>query len=158
MNQLLAAILVLTSVIGFTAGAHAQNLSQPPTYGSVNLSTGFTSDPYSVRLSAGGTIDARQTLGGSCRGMIASPPDFQLYYNAGRVYPLHIFVQSGADTTLVINDPDGNWRCNDDGMGNLNPLVSYTNPPSGRYDIWVGTLWSSAGLPHATLFISELAP
>lgn len=158
MKRLLAALLVLAATAGPSANAQAQNLGLPPTYGSVNLSTGFTSDPYSIRMSAGGNIDARQTLGGNCRGMIANPPDFQLFYSAGRVYPLHIFVQSGADTTLVINDPDGNWRCNDDGMGNLNPLVSYANPPSGRYDIWVGTLWSSAGLPQATLFISELTP
>lgn len=152
---------VLTVVAAFTAWqpvGSAQNLGLAPTYGSVSLNAGFPTDPYSVRVSAGGSIDARQTLGGNCRGMIASEPDFQLYYNAGNVFPLHIFVQSAADTTLVVNDPYGNWRCDDDGMGSLNPLITYANPASGRYNIWVGTFLSGSGMPQATLFISELQP
>jgi hypothetical protein len=157
MTRLLTVILGI-AVLGFSVAAQGQNLGLSPTYGSVNLSAGFTSDPYSVRVYTGGGIDARQTLGGNCRGMIANPPDFQLVYDANRYAPLFIFVLSGSDTTLVINDPDGNWRCDDDGMGNVNPLVSYANPPSGRYDIWVGTLWSSAEQSLATLFISELTP
>ncbi|MEM7444872.1 MAG: peptidase S1 [Pseudomonadota bacterium] len=151
-------ILALAAFAILGGQASAQTLGQPPTHGSVTLSAGFPTDPYSVRISAGGTIDARQTLGGNCRGLIDSPPNFQLLYNAGRVYPLHIFVQSAADTTLVINDPDGNWRCNDDGMGNLNPLITFVNPPSGRYDIWVGTFWTGSEPRQATLFISELTP
>lgn len=158
MKRLVTAMAVLAALAATIPASVAQNPGLAPTYGSVSLNTGFSSDPYSVRVTAGGSIDARQTLGGNCRGMIAGPPDFQLFYNAGNVFPLNIFVQASADTTLVVNDPYGNWHCDDDGMGNLNPLVTYANPSSGRYDIWVGTFLSGSGLPQATLFISELQP
>lgn len=133
------------------------NVGLQPTYGSVNLNNGFSPDPYSVSLQAGGNISA-SSVGSNCRGFVAQAPDYRLYYQAGGGWPLHIFAQSGSDTTLVINDPSGQWHCNDDGYGSLNPLVSFNNPASGQYDIWVGTYSSSAGLPQATLSISELNP
>ena len=137
---------------------HAQSLGQPPTYGSISLNAGFPLDPFFVRVSPGGSIDARQTLGGNCRGLIAGPPDFQLDYRAGNIFPLHIFVQSGIDTTLIINDPSGNWRCDDDGMGGMNPIITYANPQSGFYNIWVGALLREISPVQATLFITELQP
>lgn len=137
---------------------HAQSVGQSPTYGSISLAAGFPLDPFFVRVSPGGTIDARQTLGGNCRGLIAGPPDFQLSYSAGNVFPLHIFVQSNIDTTLIVNDPSGTWRCDDDGMGGLNPMITYTNPQSGFYNIWVGGPLPAASQVQATLFITELQP
>jgi len=54
----------------------------------------------------------------------------------------------------VINDPSGNWICDDDSGGSLNPRVQITNPASGQYDIWVGTF--GGGTASATLQVSEL--
>jgi len=79
----------------------------------------------------------------------------RLNYNAGS-YPLIISVRSNADTTLVVNGPDGSWYCDDDG-GNqgLNPSIRFNGPSSGRYEIWVGT-YGNSSLQPAELHISEV--
>jgi hypothetical protein len=68
------------------------------------------------------------------------------------ILPLIFSVQSPADTTLVVNDPNGNWLCNDDTDG-LNPEVRIDGPIAGRYDVWVGT-YNTGALEPATLQIS----
>ena len=57
------------------------------------------------------------------------------------------------DTTLVINAPDGEWYCDDDGAGYPNPELTFASPMSGQYDIWVGTY--GGGNANATLQILE---
>ena len=134
--------------------ASAQNFNAAPSYGTVNLNGGFTPDPYIVNLRSGGNIDSSRAIGGSCRGFIANAPDLRLNFNAGSL-PLIISVNSSADTTLVVNAPDGRWYCNDDGGQGLNPSVRFNNPRGGRYEIWVGT-YGNASLQPAQLHISEL--
>ena len=95
-----------------------------------------------------------QAIGGSCAGYVASAPDFRLNYTAGG-FSLNVYFESGSDTTLVINDPSGQWYCDDDSRGNLNPAVHFANPASGQYDIWVGSFDASGGA-GGTLSISEL--
>ena len=121
---------------------------------SLHLDTNFQPDPQRIDLDAGGDIDAI-ALGGGCAGMIANAPDVDLYFDSGR-YPLNIYVRSNADTTLVVNLPNGEWICSDDAEG-LNPLVSLRSPPSGLYNIWVGT-YASGRLESATLYVSEIEP
>ena len=58
------------------------------------------------------------------------------------------------DTTLLINTPGGRWYCDDDGGGEFNPLVTISDPESGRYDIWLGTY--NDNMVQSTLQISEL--
>ena len=65
------------------APAAAQDIAEQPHYGSITLDSGFIPDPHEVVLQAGGTNDAR-SLGGDCRGYIATAPDYNLYYTAGR--------------------------------------------------------------------------
>jgi hypothetical protein len=139
-----------------TAGvAVAQNYSLNPTYGVVNLAAGFTPDPYVVNVASGGSVNA-QSLSASCRGFIANAPDVRLNYTQGTMSRLIISVNSAADTTLVINGPDGSWYCDDDG-GNagLNPSVTFSPPRGGQYDIWVGT-YGNASNQAAQVHISEL--
>lgn len=136
------------------SAAHAQDWTLNPTYGSVSLNSGFTPDPYRVNLSSGGPINVSNSIGGSCRGYVANAPDFRLNYSAGS-WPLIITVNSSADTTLVINGPDGRWYCDDDGGEGLNPRLEWGSPPSGQYDIYVGT-YGSATLQPSTLIITEL--
>jgi hypothetical protein len=155
ISRILAAAAVLSmTAVGVTA-ATAQNYSQAPTYGTVALRSGFTPDPYSVSLQAGGSTNAAQSVGGSCTGFIATAPDYRLNYTAGSL-PLIISVNAGSDTTLVVNGPDGSWYCDDDGGNSgMNPSLRWGTPPTGQYDIWVGT-FGSATLVPATLQISEL--
>ena len=134
----------------YSSRADAQiNPNQPPTYGSVTLKSGFTPDPFMKQVVAGGPNETK--LGG-VKAFVASAPDFQLNYTAGSL-PLTIRVESDADTTLLINLPDGTWVADDDSGGKLNPLLRFAQPQSGRYDIYVGTV--GRGNPPALLFITE---
>jgi hypothetical protein len=146
-------ILAAALAAALATSASAQSVAAAPNYGSVNLVSGFQPDPYQVNLSSGGAVDAH-TLGGTCTGMIATAPDYRLNYTSGSL-PLAISVNSAADTTLVINLPNGQWMCDDDGgVNGMNPSIVLQKPQSGQYDIWVGTFGSS-NLQPATLAISE---
>lgn len=140
----------------FTGVASAQDYSLSPNYTTMNLSSGFSNDPRTVRLSSGGSNDASQTIGGSCRGFVSSAPDVRVNYSAGSTFPLIFSVNSSADTTLVINGPDGRWYCDDDGGNGLNPSYRFSNPQSGQYDVWVGT-YGRESLESATLYVSEIS-
>jgi len=129
--------------------AEPQDRTLPPTFGEVKLVSGFLPDPFKKDLVAGGSIETK--LGG-VKAKVAKAPDFKLFYKAGK-FPLTIRVESKADTTLLINLPDGTWVADDDSGGNLNPKLKFQNPQTGRYDIWVGTY--KDGLPKAKLIITE---
>ncbi len=122
-------------------------------YETVNLTSGFTPDPYIVRLQSGGG-NAASDLSSECSGYIASTPDVELNYEAGSL-PLYLSVDSMADTTLVVRAPNGRYFCDDDSGEGLNPRVLLQVPDSGRYQIWVGT-YGDSELHTAELNISEL--
>lgn len=149
-RTLAAAAAVAT--VAFAGVAVAQNMDGNPTYGNFQLSAGFMPDPQYADVQSGGRTDASR-LGGACRGFIATNPDVRIVYSAGN-YPLSIWAESAGDTTLVINAPDGNWYCDDDSGGNLNPALRFARPMSGRYEIWVGTFGSTANL-QSRVWVSE---
>jgi hypothetical protein len=139
--------------VAVSAPALAQDASLEPVFGSVTLKAGFTPDPRNVDIVAGGTEDASH-LGDACVGMVGDAPDYRLTYTAGGL-PLNIWVYSDVDTTLVVNDPNGAWMCNDDGAGdggNVNPGLRWANPPSGVYDIWIGRYGSGDGAQARLVF------
>lgn len=144
--------LALAGIIAVGAApAVAQNAGLTANYGEISLSAGFTPDPYRVPMTAGGGVDASR-LPGACVGNISEAPDFQVTYSAGSL-PLVFRTLASADTTLVINGPDGRWHCDDDSYGDGDAEVRFNRPQSGVYDIWVGTY---GGTPApATLLITE---
>jgi hypothetical protein len=150
-----ARLLIAGAALAALGGAPAlaQHVNLNPTYGVVNLTTGFTPDPWVGAVQSGGTINA-QSINQSCAGFIADAPDVRLNYTSGTL-PLIISVASSADTTLVVNGPDGSWYCNDDGPNGTNPSLRFNNPTSGQYDIWIGTYGNSSFQP-AQLNVSEL--
>jgi hypothetical protein len=150
IRTLMTAAFAASALAG---AASAQNFSLNPAYGTVNLSGGFTPDPYIINLQAGGNISA-SNISRQCDGFIADAPDVRLQFSAGSL-PLIISTNARADTTLVINGPDGSWYCDDDGGQGFNASIRFNNPQSGQYDIWVGT-YSSGSLQSAALHISEL--
>lgn len=88
----------------------------------------------------------------------SSTPDFQLTWG-GASSNLHIhFVEkeAGEDATLIINDPNGGWLCNDDSPSSLNPGMTINSPQAGRYDVWVSS-YSQGELISGKLSISELS-
>jgi hypothetical protein len=122
-----------------------------PTFGGKKLVAGFTPDPFTKDVVAGGPI---QTSLGGVTAWVAKAPDFRLNYTAGN-FALTFHVKSTADTTLLIRTPDGKWLADDDGDGFPNPKIKIDKPLTGQYDIWVGTI-PQGQTPQAKLFITEL--
>jgi hypothetical protein len=143
----IAAVTVFMLSVGHAQAQPDPNLK--PTFGSVKLKAGFLPDPFTKDLVAGGSI---QTQLGGVKAHVARAPDFRLYYTKGK-FPLTFSAKSAGDTTLLINLPDGRWIADDDSGGALNPLIRIADPPSGRYDIYVGTYHTRP--LAATLSISE---
>ena len=156
MQRLRQTIAALIVAAGFAAPAAAQDFSLTPTFGSVNLTSGFTPDPFQVPIQAGGSIDVSKSHPG-CTGFVAGPPDYQLFFQGGQAgLPLIISVAANTDTTLVVNTPNGTWLCDDDsGEGALNPQLRLNTPESGRYDIWVGT-YAAGATQGSVLNVSEV--
>jgi hypothetical protein len=152
VRLLVATAAIASAVVGTAA---AQDYSLNPNYGVVNLNGGFSPDPYVVNVQSGGSIDTAQSIGGACRGFVSNAPDVRLNFTPGSL-PLILSVAASADTTLVVNAPDGSWYCDDDtGTNGLNPMVRFNQPRQGQYDIWIGT-YGNASLQPAQLNISEL--
>jgi len=146
---------IVLSIVFLVSSSFSQNFSLQATYGTITLNSGFTPDPMTFSVKSGGSIDA-SSLGGSCAGYIANAPDFQFTFSPG-LLSLWVSVISSADTTLVINSPNGSWICDDDSGGDLDPSIYLKDPASGVYDLWIGT-YSSSAIYDATLYISELGP
>lgn len=119
----------------------------------VALAPGFTA-PNMVEGRAGGLTDA-SSLGEGCIGSIASDPDHVMTLSAA-IPNLRIFATAGEDITLVIQQPDGSYICNDDTEG-LNPLVTQDSFAAGEYKIWVGSYSTEEGGASYKLGFSELA-
>ena len=149
-----AAILAGGLVAVTAPVAAAQDASLSPNFGSVRLRTGFTPDPYTVQITAGGSIDAYTDtdLPSECVGKISDAPDFSVTYTAGSL-PLVFRTVSKVDTTLIVNGPDGRWSCDDDSFGDGDAQVTFRRPASGKYDVWVGSYGTSSAA--ATLGITE---
>ncbi len=151
----LALPLLLLGAFALAApAARAQDVSADPTYGTVRLEAGFLPDPHENKLTAGGSIRVNR---GSCTyGNVADAPDVDFYYTGNGSNDLYLYTRAGSDTTLLINTPNGSWVCDDDGLGERNPLVVIPDAASGLYNIWVGTY--SDGMAPATLYLSEVDP
>lgn len=135
----------------------APDASLPPGAGTVALTGGFTPDPHTQAIIAGGSYDATGLGVAGCVGWIAGPPDYRVNWTAGSgALPLIFSVQSDADTTLAINDAQGNWVCDDDsGNAGLNPSIVFQGAVSGQYDVWVGS-FAQGEYSDSVLNISEL--
>jgi hypothetical protein len=151
MIKRLSALALACALTATAMPAVAQDSSQTANFGSRRLSAGFTPDPYSVDVVAGGSIDASR-LGNGCVGKISNAPDFELTYTAGSL-PLVFRTRSGEDTTLVINGPDGRFYCDDDSYGDGDAEVRFNAPRSGVYDVWIGTYGDTPA--RGSLLITE---
>ncbi|MDQ1155598.1 hypothetical protein [Brevundimonas sp. SORGH_AS_0993] len=150
-----AAALLLTPSVSFAQKSAVRNgpdFTLNPNYGSTHLSSGFTPDPFTKPIRAGGSTQASQVRS-DCEGAVSSAPDFQLFYEAGSL-DLTFSVAASEDTTLLINTPGGRWLCDDDSGGDLDPKITVNSPESGRYDVWVGAY--NKRMVQSTLSISEL--
>lgn len=116
-------------------------------------------DPAVLEGAAGGTIQAQAAAEPACRGFVQSIPDHILYVQ-GRARYLRLYVEAGEDTTMVIRTPDGRWLCDDDGGGNLQPMLQQENWAPGQYLVWIGT-YSARGtgtVPYRLMATREPLP
>lgn len=147
-----------------TAQSRLQIGGSRSNFGTQQLRGGFMPDPFRVNIRSGGNLDtSRMSLSPGCRGYVTAQPDYILNYVNSASFLRFYFranasggPRQGRDTTLVINDARGGWHCDDDGGGNFNPMVSIDNPPSGQYDIWVGTYDGSGQYVDGQLSVTEL--
>jgi hypothetical protein len=140
----------VAAVVWLSAGpAVSQDPTLAPEYGEIRLRAGFKPDPQTFQLEAGGNV---QTTKGGVKAYVGRAPDYRINYTAGE-FKLTFKVECKGDTTLLINTPDGKWIANDDTDG-LNPRITFGDPRSGQYDVWVGTVGPE--LLKATLVVTEL--
>jgi hypothetical protein len=147
MKRLAIGILLVALAGG---AALAQNWQGQPTYGSVELKSGFRPDPFLRDVVAGGS-ESIEHLG--FYGYVAENPDFDLYYTSGPFELIFRVEDAQTDTVLLVNAPDGSWHFNDDSDG-LDPAIEFESPMDGLYTIWVGSY--DGNFADATLVISEL--
>ena len=152
--------ITFATALALAAPATAQDISFEPSFGVVSITSGFEPETNWIHLLAGGANLGEytdRTLDIRCAGYFADPPDFRVFFTPG-TDPLSFYVESGADTVLLINAPDGEWYCNDDSSG-LDPALTFDTPLAGQYDIWVGTYSATDGdYPGATLAITQGTP
>ena len=142
-----------------SAGESRLDWSLEPFSGVVDLDPGFVPDPHEISVVAGGSVDvAGGDYGSECTGYAAVAPDVRLNWgsDSGLLRILFEADDSGEDTTLIVNTPDGRWLCNDDGGSSLNPLIEMSAGQSGRYDIWIGS-YNDGDYISGTLKITELS-
>lgn len=149
--------LISLSVIPIAAGmfvlpAIAQDSAEPITLsGGTAQVQGVTAGDYSLTSLAG--RDRRRRL---CLGYGSADPNHTLVLSKP-ARRLQVAVESGGDTTLLIQGPQG-IDCNDNpGRNQLDAAIGYADWPEGTYRIWVGSFSRSDRLNY-TLRISEPAP
>lgn len=105
-------------------------------FGTVTLAPGFAPDPHVAHGSSGGQIQA-SNLNPQCAGWISQQPDHVLSLTQP-IPGLRVVVNGGStDTTLVVQQANGQYLCNDDTDG-LHPVVQGMFLP-GAHRVWVGT-------------------
>jgi hypothetical protein len=132
MKRLAIGILLVALAGG---AALAQNWQGQPTYGSVELKSGFRPDPFLRDVVAGGS-ESIEHLG--FYGYVAENPDFDLYYTSGPFELIFRVEDAQTDTVLLVNAP----------------AIEFESPMDGLYTIWVGSY--DGNFADATLVISEL--
>lgn len=147
---------VQQTVVAVSDGTSTRPSTGVAYYGDVNLDERFSPDPYELSVSAGGSIDVDLGDGECDYGYAGARPDLNLRYATTGGANLYLYVNGAEDTTLLVNQPDGTWVCDDDDLGNRNPLLVIPTAAGGLYNIWVGTFGTAS--TSATLFVSERDP
>ncbi|MFT6142820.1 MAG: hypothetical protein ACJAZO_003720 [Myxococcota bacterium] len=119
----------------------------------ITLAPGFTPDPMNMTITSGGTT-AASTWQSNCAGWVADrqSPDIKLTWTGAGT--LHISATSSADVTLVVNDANGNWHCNDDQSG-TNPGLTINSAAAGLVEVWIGS-YESGAYAQTNVQISEI--
>ena len=119
--------------------------SENPNYGTYEVE--FYPDPIiTTMLSGGDVVIGDLNLGTDCTGHGTSNPDFKVELSDDENHLRIFFATDQGDTTLVVEQPNGDYICNDD-ANDLNPLVEIVDAESGTYSIWVGSYGATDYIP-----------
>jgi hypothetical protein len=134
--------LAIALVLGSSAAASlAQDVSLPPTFGQADFSRHPPGpNGYLVEVVAGGSYPVSGVAEG-CAGFVSASPDFRFAYRSGG-QALTIKAIATSSMALLINAPDGTWRCTASAVGDNQQHIATLlddHPMTGVYDIWVGT-------------------
>lgn len=120
----------------------------------LTLATGFVPDPAIARGAATGTMPVSAlnpvmspaSPDPTCTGHVPSQPAHVVTLTTS-FDRLRILVSSAQDVVLVVRQPDGTFRCDDDTDPGVitNPTMEGAFAP-GTYTIWVGT-WAQTTTP-----------
>lgn len=133
----------------------ALNASPFGLYGDDALAAGFGT--VEIVAAAGGSIPAFNFELGSpeCTGFINVVPTYTFTLE-GETAALRFVFNGEDDTTLIVEQPDGTFACNDDtdGANNLNPTLDIDGPAAGAYRVFVGSYAHQTGI-RGTLIVTE---
>lgn len=117
------------------------DVTAPAEFGSVSISAGFMPDPYRVAtIIGGGDVEAaRRNLGPNCVGFIGIVPDIRVSLGTALPFMRIIYISDTitTDTAMVVRDPSGNFRCNNNSFGIFNPSLDFENAVPGDYTVWI---------------------
>lgn len=154
-RSVIGVIFALLMALPVSAG-DGLNPAGDPRYGSHALRPGFAPAPAQHDALSGGDINVKSlNLGDNCLGYAARDPDY-LIALTGDFRRITFLVASEADSTLIINLPNGSWACNDDTNG-LNPALVFHNAAAGAYRVWIGS-YAAETYEESDLYLSEAGP
>jgi len=155
-----ALALQLSLALGYMLCATSA-MAETANFGSRSLAPGFTTQDGMITGYTGGSysfsaLANRDELGNSCLGYGDSHPDYKLTLEKDFTSLLLVVDSGGADTTLVVEGPDGFWCGNDIDELNADASIIGEDVKAGSYSVWVGTM-SPGDRQNYTLTISEPA-
>ncbi|MDE0523482.1 MAG: ankyrin repeat domain-containing protein [Boseongicola sp.] len=113
-----------------------------------NLESGFGRDPRQAEVVAGGPI-----LEGC--GHLPVEPSLVVDYESGNNVLSFGTIGFRLDTMLEVATPEGDVLCDDDGGDYRNALITLPDPPSGRYEVRVGTTSADDVGSIAEVYVTE---
>ncbi len=131
-------ILFVCLLMGSVTGVMACPTAENPSIVAYTTSGGILDKVQTYPVIASGSQHLNE-CGFNYFGRVTSSPDFEFSINGLESYdPLNLRVEGACDTVLLVNDANGTWHFNDDSAGR-DPSISIATPPSGVYEVWVGT-------------------
>jgi hypothetical protein len=126
VGKLLGGLMGAAALFG-AGEAHAQVIA---------LSAGFAPDPRVLSGVSGGPVQAAM-VNATCRGYIPTAAQHRVFLQSPMQF-FRVWVNSQADTTLLVRAPNGQVFCADDTWG-TNPGVDIMGAMPGAYEVFVGS-------------------
>lgn len=116
---------------------------------------------YDVPLMEGGVDLADVKMDDvPCAGITTIEPTYHIDWVRDAIdeeIVLRLFFVGSTDTTLAVQEPDGDWVCADNWDDTIHPLIDFTQMRTGRYAVWVGVA-SGTGSGRLVTTIGDYTP